>query len=81
MILKRPEECQTKLRGTMKLLGPSSPIPALRRRTCRFKNTATVATVKALGKKHKAAVHLKPGCFDNIDSAVIISSVSKAVQN
>ena len=32
-------------------------------------------------RKNKATVILKTGCFDNIDSVVIISRVSKAVQN
>ena len=32
-------------------------------------------------RKNKAAVNLKTGRFDNINSAVIISSVCKAVQN
>ena len=35
----------------------------------------------ALRRKNKAAVNLKTGRFDNINSAVIISSVCKAVQN
>ena len=35
----------------------------------------------AIRRKSKATVNLKTGRFDNIDSAVIISSVSKAVQN
>ena len=34
-----------------------------------------------LRRKNKAAVNLKTGRFDNINSAVIISSVCKAVQN
>ena len=32
-------------------------------------------------RKNEAAVNLKTGRFNNIDTAVIISSVSKAVQN
>ena len=35
----------------------------------------------SLKRKNKAAVILKTGCFDNIDLAVIINSVCKAVQN
>ena len=38
-------------------------------------------SVRVLGRKNKAAVNLKTGRFDNINSAVIISSVCKAVQN
>ena len=35
----------------------------------------------SLRSKSKATVNLKTGRFDNIESAVIISSVCKAVQN
>ena len=37
--------------------------------------------IECLRRKNKAAVNLKTGRFDNINSAVIISSVCKAVQN
>ena len=35
----------------------------------------------SLRRKNNATVNLKTGRFDNINSAVIINSVSKAVQN
>ena len=35
----------------------------------------------SLERKNKAAVNFKTERFDNVDSAVIISSVCKAVQN
>ena len=36
---------------------------------------------ESLERKNKTTRILKTGCFDNLDSAVILSSVSKAVQN
>ena len=46
-----------------------------------FIEVTTKIYKKGVRKKNKAAVNLKTGRFDNINSAVIISSVCKAVQN
>ena len=46
---------------------------------CRMLRTG--AAKRKLKEKNKAAVNLKTGRFDNIDLAVIISNVCKAVQN
>ena len=40
-----------------------------------------INNIRELRRKNKAAVNLKTGRFDNTNSAVIISSVCKAVQN